>query len=225
MFSGPSNFVESVDTAFWVVMLISVVFLVIITVLMIYFVIKYDRKKHPKAVNIHGSVPLEIAWTLIPTGLVLIMFWYGWVGYKQISTIPEDGIKVQVTAQMWQWKFTYENGVEDDTLYVPINQDIILEMSSIDVNHSFFIPAFRVKRDVIPNRENRVWFNANEIGSFDIACAEYCGLNHWDMYTKVVVLPATNFELWLKNKEIEMQQAEETNDTAPPDTTNANLEN
>lgn len=200
MFSGPSNFVESVDLAFWVVMVISVFFLVLITVLMIYFVIKYNKKRNPKATNIHGNVPLEVAWTVIPTILVLIMFWYGWIGYKHMSEVPEDAMVVNVTAQMWKWTFKYENDVQSDTLYVPLNKNIRLNLNSVDVNHSFFIPAFRVKKDVIPNKNNYVWFNANEIGSYDIACTEYCGLNHWDMYTKVVVIPEQNFNFWLQNK-------------------------
>lgn len=200
MFSGPSNYVESVDTAFWVVMIISVVFLILITFLMIFFVIKYSRKRNPKAKNIHGNVPLEIAWTVIPTLLVLVMFWYGWVGYKQMSDVPEDAMVVNVTAQMWKWTFKYQNGVEADTLYVPLKRNIKVNLHSLDVNHSFFIPAFRVKKDAIPNRNNYAWFNASEVGSYTITCAEYCGLNHWHMYTKVVVLPPQEFDNWLKSK-------------------------
>lgn len=202
MFSGPSNFVESVDTAFWVVMVISVFFLVLITFMMVFFVIKYNKKKNPKAKNIHGNIPLEITWTVIPTILVLVMFWYGWVGYKYMSDVPEDAMVIEVTAQMWKWSFKYPNGVQSDTLYVPLKKDIRLNLNSLDVNHSFFIPAFRVKKDVIPNKNNYVWFNASEAGSYDIACAEYCGLNHWNMYTKVVVIPEQNFNFWLQNKAI-----------------------
>jgi len=199
MFSGPSNFVESVDTAFWVVMVISVVFLVLITFLMVYFVIKYSRKRNPKATNIHGNVPLEIAWTIIPTILVLIMFWYGWVGYKQMSEAPEDSMIIDVTAQNVKWTFKYQNGVQTDTLYVPLNKNVRLNLHSLDVNHAFFVPAFRVKKDVIPNKNNFVWFNASETGSYNIMCAEYCGLNHSNMYSKVVVIPERNFNFWLEN--------------------------
>lgn len=210
MFSGPSNFVESVDTAFWVVMVISVFFLVLITFMMVFFVIKYNKKKNPKAKNIHGNIPLEITWTVIPTILVLVMFWYGWVGYKYMSDVPEDAMVIEVTAQMWKWSFKYPNGVQSDTLYVPLKKDIRLNLNSLDVNHSFFIPAFRVKKDVIPNKNNYVWFNASEAGSYDIACAEYCGLNHWNMYTKVVVIPEQNFNFWLQNKAILDSGAQQT---------------
>ena len=200
MFSGPSNFVESVDTAFWVVMVISVLFLVVITFSMVYFVIKYNRKKNPKAENIHGNVSLEVTWTVIPTILVLIMFWYGWVGYKQMTEAPEDSMVIDVTAQMWKWTFKYQNGVQTDTLYVPLKKNVKLNLHSLDVNHAFFVPAFRVKKDVIPNRNNFVWFNISETGSYNIMCAEYCGLNHSNMYSKVIVIPEQNFNFWLENK-------------------------
>jgi cytochrome c oxidase subunit 2 len=168
--------------------------------MMVYFVIKYSKKKNPKATNIHGNVPLEITWTIVPTILVLIMFWFGWVGYKQMSEAPEDSMIIDVTAQMWQWTFKYHNGVQSDTLYVPLNKNIRLNLHSLDVNHAFFVPAFRVKKDVIPNRDNFVWFNASELGSYSIMCAEYCGLNHSDMYSEVVVVPEQNFNFWLENK-------------------------
>lgn len=200
MFSGPSNFVESVDTAFWVVMVISVFFLVLITFLMVFFVIKYNKKRNPKAKNVHSNVPLEVTWTVVPTILVLIMFWYGWVGYKQMSEAPEDSMVIDVTAQMWKWTFKYQNGVQSDTLYVPLKKNVRLNLHSLDVNHAFFVPAFRVKKDVIPNRNNYVWFNALETGSYNIMCAEYCGLNHSNMYSKVVVIPEINFNFWLENK-------------------------
>jgi cytochrome c oxidase subunit 2 len=218
MFSGPSNFVESVDLAFWVVMVISVFFLVVITFMMVYFVIKYDKKRNPKAKNIHGNITLEVTWTVIPTILTLVMFWYGWVGYKYMSDVPEDAMPIEVTAQMWKWSFKYQNGVQSDTLYVPLNKDVRLNLNSLDVNHSFFIPAFRVKKDVIPNKKNYVWFNASEPGSYDIACTEYCGLNHWNMYTKVVVIPEQNFNFWLDNM-ANRDATQQTNNSVQSDTT------
>lgn len=202
MFIGASNFVKGVDTAFLFTLIVSVFFLVLITVLMIYFVIKYNRNKNPKATNIHGNVGLEITWTIIPTILVLIMFWFGWVGYSDMSDIPEEGIKIDVTAQMWKWSFKYENGKVFDSLYVPVNQPVILKLHSIDVNHAFYVPAFRIKKDVYPNQERLVWFKADEIGEYDIACAEYCGLNHSYMYNKVKVVSEKDFTDWL-NKETE----------------------
>lgn len=200
MFSGASNFVNSTDTTFFFIVAVSVFFLVVITFTMIFFVIKYSRKRNPKAKNIHGNIPLEITWTVIPTILVLIMFWMGWAGYKQMADAPEDSMNVDVTAQMWKWTFKYTNGVTTDTLYVPLNKPVKVFLSSRDVNHSFFIPAFRVKKDVIPNRHNTAWFQADKEGTFDIFCAEYCGLNHSHMLSKVIVLPQNNFNIWLNEQ-------------------------
>jgi cytochrome c oxidase subunit II len=197
MLIAQSEFVKSVDFAFFFIVAISVFFLVLITGLMIYFVLKYSRKKHPKAQNIAGSVPLEILWTVIPTILVLFMFYFGWRGYKEMSNIPENSMVVNVTAQMWKWNFKYENGRVSDTLYVPVNRPVKVILNSLDVNHSFYIPAFRVKKDVIPGKKNTSWFKATEVGSFNMFCAEYCGLNHSYMYTQVVVLPENNFNTWL----------------------------
>ena len=129
MFNGASNFAKDVDFAFLFTLVVSVFFLVLITGLMIYFVIKYNRKRNPKATNVHSNVVLEITWTVIPTILVLIMFWYGWVGYVDMSEAPENTLNVDVTAQMWKWTFKYENGKTTDSLYVPINQPVKLNLT------------------------------------------------------------------------------------------------
>ena len=200
MFSGASNFVNSTDTTFFFIVAVSVFFLVLITVCMIYFVIKYNRKRNPKAKNIHGNIPLEVTWTVIPTILVLIMFWMGWAGYKNLADAPADAMNVDVTAQMWRWSFTYPNGVTADSLFVPVNKPVKVLLHSRDVNHSFFVPAFRVKKDVIPNRNNSAWFLADKIGSFDLFCAEYCGLNHSHMLSKVIVMPQDSFNSWLNSR-------------------------
>lgn len=199
MFNGASSFIESVDGVFLFTIIVSVFFLVLITALMIGFVIKYSRKKNPKAVNIKGNTKLEILWTAIPTILVLIMFWYGWIGYLDMVNVPEDAMPVDVTAQMWSWKFKYSNGTETDSLYVPVNQPVKLNLKSNDVSHSFFVPAFRIKKDVYPGTERVVWFSATKIGKYDIACAEYCGLNHSYMYSKIHVLSQEDFDNWFNN--------------------------
>jgi len=197
MFDDVSNFVNSVDAVFLFTLIVSVFFLLLITFLMLFFVIKYNRKRTPKGKNIHGNVALEITWTAIPTILVLIMFWFGWQGYKETIDVPEGALPVKVTAQMWKWSFEYENGKKTDTLYVPVNQPVKLILHSNDVNHSFFVPAFRLKKDVFPNRERIAWFEAKEIGKYNIACAEYCGLNHSYMYSKIIVIPKEDFQNWI----------------------------
>jgi cytochrome c oxidase subunit 2 len=197
MSSGASNFVESVDFVFLLSIGISVFFLVLITTLMIVFVIKYNRKRNPKAVNVHSNIALEVIWTVIPTILVLILFWFGWTGYKEMVNIPEDAMVVNVTAQMWNWQFKYENATVTDSLYVPLGKPVKLILTSNDVNHAFFVPAFRIKKDVYPGTDREAWFIANNVGEYDIACAEYCGLNHSYMYSKIIVMPEAEFNNWL----------------------------
>ncbi len=201
MFDGVSNFSHSTDLTFLFTLIVSIFFLVLVTFLMIYFVIKYNRKRNPVATNIHHNTALEIAWTAIPLILVLIMFWLGWKDYLKQEAVPENSYTIDVTAQMWIWSFKYPNGKQTDTLYVPVDTDIALNLKSIDVNHAFYVPKFRIKKDVYPNQTRKMWFNSNELGSFDIACAEYCGLNHSYMYNKVVVMPKEEFFAWVESED------------------------
>jgi cytochrome c oxidase subunit 2 len=122
MIAQASNFVNTVDSAFIFVVAVCVFFLALITTLMIVFVVKYNSKKNKRGKNIRYNVPLEITWTVVPIILVLIMFWVGWKGYVQMTHPPKDSMQVDVTAQMWQWSFTYKNGKKSDTLYVPLNK-------------------------------------------------------------------------------------------------------
>ena len=200
MIADASNFVVTVNDAFILVVAISVFFLALITVLMVTFVIKYNSKRVKRAKNIHGNIPLEITWTVIPTLLVLIMFWVGWNGYKQMAHAPKDAMNIDVTAQMWQWKFKYNNGKVSDTLYIPVNKDVNFRLHSLDVDHSFFIPAFKIKKDVIPNRTNTVWFRPGKEGEYVLTCAEYCGLRHSYMQAIVSVIPESTFTAWLNSK-------------------------
>lgn len=197
MFEGYSNFSGGVDTAFAVIVGISLFFLIGITAVIIYFIFKYNRKKNPVASEIEGSNKLEIIWTIIPLVLVLFMFWLGWHSYIPMRKVPADAMKVKVTAQMWSWRFEYENGKVDDTLYVPVNKPVVLNMVSLDVIHSLYIPAFRIKEDVVPGKkENYMWFKSLVIGSYDLFCAEYCGLRHSYMGTIVEVVDQATFDKW-----------------------------
>lgn len=200
MIAEASNFVNSTDTAFIIIVSICVFFVLLITTLMVVFVVKYNRKRNKKAVNVHGSTTLEVLWTVIPTMIVMVMFWLGWTGYKDISTPPKDSMVVDVTSQMWKWSYKYSNGVESDTLYVPLNKNVKVNLYSLDVVHSFYVPAFRVKKDCIPNRVNYAWFRAEKAGTYQVFCAEYCGLNHSYMYSAVKVIPENEFNKWLADK-------------------------
>ncbi|MCF8229907.1 MAG: cytochrome c oxidase subunit II [Bacteroidales bacterium] len=201
MNSGASSFVEGVDLSFYIILGISAFFLVGITFAMIFFVIKYRRSKNPKASNIKGSNTLEIVWTVIPTILVLIMFYYGWLGFKPMREKPDNAMTIKAHAQMWSWSFEYEDGRRNQELVVPINKPIILELISHDVLHSLYIPAFRIKEDMIPGKkDNWMWFKAQEEGEYDILCAEYCGERHSYMLSKVRVLPEDEYKTWYREK-------------------------
>lgn len=200
MFSGPSAHAGNVDFVMFYIVSISVVLLLGITATMIYFVFKYNRKKGHKPKDIHGNIVLETVWIVIPTILVLSMFYYGYMGFREFRYVPKDAFVIDVVARQWQWQFKYGDGKTTDTLYVPINKQIKLNLESLDVNHSLYIPAFRIKQDVLYGIKNYMMLTPDELGSFDIACAEYCGLDHWHMYTKLIVLPQDKFNEWYNTK-------------------------
>lgn len=210
MFPAPTSTVETVDSVMLYIVGISVVLLIGITAVMIYFVIKYNRKKGHEPQDIHGSILLETIWIAIPTLLVLSMFYFGYEGFKEMRKDSKDAFVVKVVAKMWAWEFKYDNGKSTDTLYVPVNKPIRLEMQSLDVNHSLYIPSFRIKEDVVAgNKVNKLTFTPERPGSYDIACAEFCGLKHSMMYTKIVVMPEQDFASWydLKKDSLEVQKA------------------
>lgn len=168
-----------------------------ITVVMIWFVIRYRRSKNPEPTSdSHGNLGIEIIWTVLPTLIVLSMFWYGWVNYKGLRNVPEGAFAVKATGRMWSWQFEYENGRTTNKLYVPVGKPIKVSLTANDVLHSFFMPAFRIKRDTVPGMDTYVWFQAPEVGSYDIFCAEYCGTGHADMITTAEVLSTEDFERW-----------------------------
>lgn len=176
---------------------ISLLMLVGITVTMIYFVIKYRRSKYPQPTSeAHGSVWLEITWTVLPTLIVMTMFWYGWVNYLGLRNVPKGALEIKCTARQWSWQFEYPDGRKTGKLYVPVGQPIKVNLHSVDVLHSFFVPAFRIKRDVVPGMESYVWFKATEPGSYDIFCAEYCGTGHSKMVTTVEALSKADYAKW-----------------------------
>jgi len=128
---------------------------------------------------------------------VLVMFYYGWAGFKVMRDIPDDAMHVTVKAQMWSWVFEYENGKQSTELIVPTGRSVALDLESIDVIHSFFVPAFRLKEDCVPGRHNKAWFKSIRDGEYNIFCAEYCGERHSAMLSLVKSIPAAEFDKWL----------------------------
>jgi len=200
MFSGPSQFATEVDSIMLFIIASSVFLLLIITVAMIIFIFKYNRKKHPVAKNIEGNTFLEILWIVIPTILVIFMFYFGFVSFSGARVVPPDAYKVKVLARMWNWSFIYSNGTKSDTLFLAVNKPVKLDLITTDVNHSFFVPAFRIKEDVTAGRQNYLVLRPTRIGSYDVLCSEYCGMNHSKMLAKVVVKDENEFNNWLNGE-------------------------
>lgn len=196
MKTGASSFAQGVDLSFYIITGISIFFLIGITLVMIFFVFRYSKKRNPVATNIKDNMNLEIIWTLIPTILVLVMFWYGWVGYKPMRQVPDNAMEITAYGQMWRFSFEYPNGRITDTLFVPLDQPVKLNLVSRDVLHSFYVPAFRVKEDMVPGKNNFLWFEATREGRFDVLCAEYCGLMHSKMLSTVRVMNEPEFAVW-----------------------------
>lgn len=194
---------DSVNDAFAWITGISLVFLVGITVAMFYFIIRYSRKRHPKAADISGNTKLEITWIVIPTIIVMFMFWLGFRSFLIMRTTPEDAMEVVVEARQWAWTFTYpDTGVTSNELYVPVNQPIklLLTVPEDDVVHSFYVPDFRVKEDCVPGYTNHMWLEADKVGSYNIFCAEFCGRDHARMITLMHALEPEAFERWLDDR-------------------------
>lgn len=184
------------DAVFFYVFGLSVAFLIFITALMIYFVVRYSKKRHPKAEQIEGHLGLELLWTSVPLVLFLTIFYYGWTNYEYMRQAPRDAMAVKVTARQWSWSFEYPNGKKSKVLFAPINKPMKMEVHSADVVHGFFIPSFRLKIDAVPARTNTTWFQATKLGSYDIECTVICGVDHSLMLSKVIVVPEDEFKAW-----------------------------
>jgi len=196
MLLGPSNTAGKVGDAFIFIVAACVILFVAVTVCMVVFLIKYDREKHAQPEHVQEHVGLEIIWTIVPTILVIFMFYFGWVDFEYIRNPPKDAMTVNVTARQWSWLFEYDNGKQSDVLNVPLGTPVKLIMSSADVLHCLFIPAYRIKEDCVPGMKTHLWFIADEMGSYDIFCTEYCGVGHSHMRSKVIAMAPEDFAKW-----------------------------
>lgn len=191
---------DAIDPVFVFIFAACLVLLLGITVTMVIFVVRYHRSRSPQPTSrADGNLWLEIVWIVLPTLLVLAMFWYGWKGYLVLRTVPKDALPVTATARMWSWEFKYAGGRTSSKLYVPVGTPVRVELISQDVIHGFFLPAFRVKRDVVPGMPNFAWFVADKPGSYDLFCSQYCGTGHSAMITTVEALAPKAFEEWLEH--------------------------
>ena len=196
-----STVASSVDWMFDFVFWNCVFFFVLICVLMVVFVVRYRRTDNPDSQSsaTHNDL-LELTWTVIPSLITVFMFYEGMVTYLDMKAPPSDAYPISVIAKKWNWQFQYPNGWIENELHVPVGRPVLLTMRSDDVLHSLFIPAFRVKMDVVPGRYTKLWFQATKTGEYDLECTEYCGQKHSEMLAKVFVEEPAAFEKGLQDR-------------------------
>jgi len=171
-----STLARDVDELYYFIFWSSVVFFVAVTVTMLYFVFRYRRRRGVEAQPTGHATKLEVFWTVSPLVFLFVLFQWGFSGYVDSAIAPADAIQIRARGSQWQWEFEYPNGMTAmNELTVPVDQPVKLTLSSSDVLHAFFVPAFRVKRDAVPGMYTTLWFEATELGDVQVFCAEYCG--------------------------------------------------
>jgi cytochrome c oxidase subunit 2 len=198
-----SSIAGQVDALYAFLVLVSAFFSLLIAFLVVFFAIKYRHRPGVKVVHAHddhsiGGMILEIVWSVIPLGLSMIMFVWGASIFFTESRPPADSMEIYVTGKQWMWKIQHMEGAREiNELHIPINRDIKLTMTSEDVIHDFYVPAFRTKADVLPGKYVTEWFRPTKIGAYHIFCAEYCGTKHSGMIGTVYVMSETDYNNWL----------------------------
>jgi cytochrome c oxidase subunit II len=194
-----STLAPRVDAFFFFLCAVSIFFSALIFVLILTFALKYRRRSDDeRPPNISGSVVLEVLWIGIPLGLVCIMFIWSASLFINMSRPPANAMEINVVGKQWMWKLQHPDGQREiNELHIPAGQPVKLIMTSQDVIHDFFIPAFRVKMDVLPGRYTTEWFTASRPGEYHLFCSQYCGTNHAQMIGKIVVMEPDKYQSWL----------------------------
>ena len=198
-----STWAVSVDRLHYFVILTTMAVSALVGVTAIYFFFKYRRRsEHQATPHVHPTAGFEVAIVSVPLVIFLAWFVIGFGDYSKLANPPPDAMDVYVMAKQWMWKFAYPEGPNSvGVLHVPANRPVRLLMTSRDVIHSFYVPAFRLKQDVLPNRYTETWFQATQPGRYQVLCAEYCGAQHSKMWATVVVLSPEAFDEWLKEQQ------------------------
>jgi cytochrome c oxidase subunit 2 len=194
-----STIATRVDALYFFLIAVTVFFSLLIAGLIVYYAIRF-RRRQPREIGqqISTNYTLEIAWTVIPLMLTMVIFVWGAQIFFAMSRPPDETLNIYVVGKQWMWKFQHLDGQREiDELHVPVGRDVKLIATSEDVIHSFFVPAFRVKADVVPGRYVTVWFHATKAGRYRLFCAEYCGTKHSGMTGEVVVMDAPGYQAWL----------------------------
>lgn len=194
-----STVAKDVDTLYFFLVAVSGFFSVLIFSLVFYFAIRYRRRSEDEVPrHIHESLRLELGWAIPPLVISMVMFSWGAILFFRIARPPANALDLYVVGKQWMWKIQHPEGRREiNELHVPVGRAVKLTMTSEDVIHSFYIPAFRVKQDVLPGRYSTVWFEPNRPGEYHLFCAEYCGTKHSGMIGRVVVLEPARYEEWL----------------------------
>jgi cytochrome c oxidase subunit 2 len=194
-----STLATRVDALFFYLLAIAIFFSLLIAGLIVYYAVRFKRRS-PEEVgsHIHGGMALELTWTFIPFVIVMTIFVWGASVYFAMARPPDETLNIYVVGKQWMWKFQHLDGQREiNELHVPVGRPVKLIMGSEDVIHSFYIPAFRTKADVIPGRYNTMWFTATKPGTYHLFCAEYCGTKHSGMIGSIVAMEPPDFEAWL----------------------------
>ena len=188
-----------VDALYIFLIAISLFFSILIATLLIVFAVKFRRRpESPNPAPIEGSIKLEVTWTIVPLGIAMGIFVWGASVYFHLNRPPDDTMNVNVVGKRWMWKLQHETGRREiNELHIPVGRAVRLNMTSEDVIHSFFVPAFRTKADVLPGRYSTVWFRPTKPGRYHLFCAEYCGTKHSGMIGWVTVMEPAEFQVWL----------------------------
>ncbi|MCC6699009.1 MAG: cytochrome c oxidase subunit II [Candidatus Hydrogenedentes bacterium] len=199
-----STIAPKIDLVLYVLTGLSAFFLFAVCAILVFLAIRYRKgTKVNRVIENPDAKALELTWTIIPTIMGIAVFVWTALVYFEYSRPPENAMEILVTGKQWMWKIQHPNGKREiNQLHVPLGVPVKLTMTSEDVIHSFFVPVFRVKRDVLPNRYSDLWFEATKTGTFHLFCAEYCGTDHSRMVGQVVVMEPEEYELWLSGANV-----------------------
>src|SRR5437870_9200824 len=194
-----STMAGRVDALYLFLVVVAVFFSLLIAGLIVFYAVKY-RRRGPDSVGVpfHGGMLLEITWTVIPLMITMVIFVWGASVFFAMSRPPDETLNIYVVGKQWMWKFQHLDGQREiNELHVPVGRAVKLIMTSEDVIHDFFVPAFRVKADVLPGRYTQIWFQPTKPGRYQLFCAEYCGTRHSGMTGQIVVMDQPEYQVWL----------------------------
>ncbi len=205
MLLAATDITQEVDRAFLLIGGMCLILLIGITLAMVVLAFRFRRSKARITSQVEGNTLLEVTWTIIPTIIIVWMFVVGYRGFALMDQVPENAMVVQVTGKQWAWTFNYPDArVNSTEMVVPVNTPVLVKLTAPidDVVHSFYLPDFRVKEDVLPGQETSLWFEPKREGTYMILCAEFCGKDHSKMISMLKVVAPDEYQKWLRDQEL-----------------------